>query len=54
MGEEADKYNNYGRRASVIQAVASPDFFGEQNTSFINQASISPDRRPSLFPESTN
>jgi hypothetical protein len=53
LGEEAVKYNNYGRRASVInQAVASPEAHDERNVSFIDHASVSPDRRASLVPQS--
>lgn len=34
LGEEANKYNNYGRRASVInQAMSSPDAYDEHDRS---------------------
>ncbi len=43
MGEEADKYNNYGRRASVINdVIALADPHDERNGTFIKRASLSP------------
>jgi hypothetical protein len=43
MGEEADKYNNYGRRASVINdVIALADLHDERNGTFIKRASLSP------------
>ena len=43
MGEEADKYNNYGRRASVINdVIASADLHYERSGTFTKRASLSP------------